>query len=99
MPRAAGHRMGSEALACRRSASVAPTVKAEAPEATGVPLMTPVAGSSDRPRGSAPEMTPQVYGTLPPLAVRMAEQGADWIPVCRWEAGRSSRSGPAPRSR
>ena len=52
--------------------SVTCTVKL-APLPVGVPLLTPVAGFQLRPAGTLPEMTDQMYGGVPPTAIRLAE--------------------------
>jgi hypothetical protein len=49
-------------------ASVACTVKLLVATAVGVPVMAPVVALSARPAGSAPLVTDQVYGVLPPVA-------------------------------
>ena len=49
-------------------ASVTRIVTLEGPAVVGVPEMTP-AVDSDRPGGSAPAVTVNVYGAVPPLAV------------------------------
>ena len=60
-------------LAVADVASVTWTVKALAPALPlGVPEMTPVAGASERPAGSAPWVMDQVYGVVPPVAVSVA---------------------------
>ena len=47
------------------------TVNAPGPP-VGVPAMAPVEGFSARPAGSAPEVTLQVYGGVPPEPARVA---------------------------
>ena len=43
------------------------------PDADGVPLRIPVAGSSVRPGGKVPESSVQAKGGLPPEAVNVTE--------------------------
>ena len=50
--------------------SVTCTVKFDVPAAEGVPVMLPAA-LSDRPAGSEPALTAQLYGNVPPLAARV----------------------------
>ena len=50
--------------------SVASTVTVDGPVPVGVPLMMPLLGSRVRPAGSVPELTDQLYGAAPPVAVR-----------------------------
>ena len=52
--------------------SVTWTVKLEVPAADGVPLITP-ADDSVRPAGSAPAVTDQAKGGVPPVAVNVCE--------------------------
>ena len=52
--------------AARPSASVAVRAKLNGPLAVGVPVTTPVAGSSRSPGGSAPAVTANVVGPRPP---------------------------------
>ena len=55
--------------------SVTLIVKVNVPSASGVPLMVSefaVLVPSDKPVGSAPEATDQVYGPEPPLAFNVA---------------------------
>ena len=49
--------------------SVAVTVKVNVPAVVGVPEMRPPLVSGDNPVGSAPAVTLNVYGPVPPLAV------------------------------
>ena len=51
--------------------SVAVTVKLKPPAAVGVPLMLPALDSVN-PAGRLPPVTANVYGPMPPLAVRMS---------------------------
>ena len=51
--------------------SVAVIVKAVEPAAVGVPEITPVAASSERPGGKSP-ITENVYGGVPPVPVTWA---------------------------
>jgi hypothetical protein len=48
--------------------SVTPTEKVMLPAVVGVPVIAPFA-ASDRPAGSEPLLTVNVYGAVPPLAV------------------------------
>jgi hypothetical protein len=48
--------------------SATATVKLPVPAVVGVPLMTPVAGSMDRPAGREPELMDHVSGGVPPEA-------------------------------
>ena len=48
------------------------TVNVDVPVAAGVPVMAPV-GDSDRPVGSEPAVSAQLYGGTPPLAASEAE--------------------------
>lgn len=52
--------------------SVTLAVKANVPSVVGVPLMRPEEESVS-PGGSAPVVSPKVYGAMPPDAVRVAE--------------------------
>jgi hypothetical protein len=54
------------AVAGGAALSFAWIVKLEFPAAPGVPRMTPVDGSRDKPAGNAPALTDQVYGGVPP---------------------------------
>jgi hypothetical protein len=47
-------------------ASVASTVNVNEPDAVGVPLIVPVDVPSERPVGSAPDVTVKVIGVVPP---------------------------------
>jgi len=47
--------------------------------AVGVPLMIPVAGSSDNPLGIVPETRENVNGTIPPVVINWNEYGT---PIC-----------------
>ena len=51
------------------SASVTPTVNAYVPTDVGVPDRSPESASRVRPGGSEPEVTDQVYGVMPPVAL------------------------------
>jgi hypothetical protein len=53
--------------------SVTLTVKLDVPVVVGVPEITPVLGVSLSPAGRVPTEIDQVYGTLPPVAVSVAE--------------------------
>jgi hypothetical protein len=53
--------------------SVTVTVKVDIPLAVGVPEIVPVADPSVSPAGRLPEVMDQVYGWVPPLAVRVCE--------------------------
>ena len=48
--------------------SVTFAVKLNEPEVVGVPEIVPVAADSVKPVGSAPELTLQLYGVVPPVA-------------------------------
>lgn len=61
--------------------------------ALGVPLITPLVEASDRPAGSEPPVTDQLYGGVPPAAPRAAEYGAPTCPVV--SDGGESMSGGA----
>lgn len=49
------------------------TVNEKLPVWLGVPLIWPVEAFIVRPGGKEPEVTDQVYGAVPPLAVNVAE--------------------------
>src|ERR1700690_1352821 len=49
------------------------TVKVLVPETVGVPAIAPLAVLSDSPGGSDPLSMAQAYGSVPPLAVSVAE--------------------------
>jgi hypothetical protein len=55
-------------------------VKVELPAVVGVPDSTP-AELSVRPAGREPEFTDQVYGVVPPVAVRVTEYGTPTVPA------------------
>lgn len=61
------------------SESCARTVKVNAPAVVAVPEMAPVAGFSDKPGGSVPSVTLQVYGGEPPVATSDSEYAT---PAC-----------------
>src|ERR1041384_7266843 len=48
-----------------------------------MPLITPVDGFRATPAGTVPEVMDQVYGAVPPAAVRVAEYGAPAAPPGR----------------
>ncbi len=48
------------------------TVKLEVPVVVGVPEITPVPAARVSPAGNVPLATDQVYGGVPPVAVRVA---------------------------
>ncbi len=48
-------------------------MKLEVPWVVGVPEITPVVAFSASPAGRLPDEIDQVYGVVPPLAVRVAE--------------------------
>jgi hypothetical protein len=52
--------------------SVTSAVKLNDPAVVGVPEIVPLAAASVRPGGSAPELTLQLYGAMPPVAVKVA---------------------------
>jgi hypothetical protein len=54
------------------SASVTVAVKLAVPLEVGVPAMTPVAGTRVIPAGRWPVVMDQVYGPVPPVALRRA---------------------------
>jgi hypothetical protein len=49
------------------------TMKVKVPSAVGVPEITPVEVLRERPGGSDPPATDQMYGVSPPVAIRVAE--------------------------
>jgi hypothetical protein len=51
--------------------SVACTLKAEVPDEVGVPVIAPVEAFRLNPGGSAPELTFQEYGVVPPAAATL----------------------------
>ena len=53
--------------------SVAVTVNEKVPAVVGVPLIWPLVKLSVRPAGSAPLVTAQLYGVVPPLAASVVE--------------------------
>jgi hypothetical protein len=61
------------------AASVARTVKLEFPTPDGVPLIVPSAARLN-PAGNEPLATTQVYGGVPPLALRAAEYAVPTLP-------------------
>ena len=67
-------------------ASVAVTVKECVPLPVGVPLISPVAVLIVRPAGSAPSVTANVIGDLPPETFSGSEYGVPVVPA-RSEAG------------
>ena len=64
--------MLSALLAVCPTPSVTLTVKFAVPVAVGAPLSAPVALFRVTPAGSAPEITLQEYGAVPPVAVKEA---------------------------
>ena len=50
--------------------SVTVAVKLTIPAVVGFPVTAPVPVLSDSPTGSEPELTENVYGDVPPLAIR-----------------------------
>jgi hypothetical protein len=50
------------------------------PDVVGVPPITPVAEFNVKPGGSEPVFTDQVYGSVPPVAVKVAEYGTFTVP-------------------
>ena len=62
------------------SASVTVTVKSVVPVPVGVPEMSPVAGCSLSPAGSAPAVIDQVYLGMPPAAASVAEYNVPTVP-------------------
>jgi len=54
-------------------ASLTWAVKLKVPAPVGIPLITPLPGFSDKPAGREPLAIDQVYGSVPPLAVNVAE--------------------------
>jgi hypothetical protein len=60
--------MDSARLAVAEFASVTCTVKLYVPATVGVPLIAPVVLFRLRPDGRDPDVTPHVYGVLPPDA-------------------------------
>ncbi len=63
--------MDSACAAVAELASVTCTVKLLVPAADGVPLITPVPLFNVNPDGSVPALIPQLYGVLPPAAVKV----------------------------
>jgi hypothetical protein len=59
-------------VAVTELASVAVTVKSYAPAADGVPLIAPVVEPKDRPVGSAPALTENAIGAVPPLVATVS---------------------------
>jgi hypothetical protein len=53
--------------------SITLTVKLNVPAVVGVPEIVPLAATSVRPAGNAPELMLQVSGVVPPLAVSWEE--------------------------
>ena len=60
------------AIAGRACESCTCTMKAEVPDAVGVPAIAPVLLFRVTPAGKLPEITLQVYGGMPPLAESVA---------------------------
>jgi hypothetical protein len=54
--------------------SVAVTVKVVVPDAVGVPVMEPVAGTRLSPAGRDPEVTDHVTGAVPPVDAKVAPE-------------------------
>ena len=54
-------------VAVASSASVTRTAKENAPTVVGVPLIRPVEAFSVSPGGSAPELSANPYGAVPPM--------------------------------
>jgi hypothetical protein len=54
------------------SASVTVAVKLAVPLVVGVPAMIPVAGTRVSPAGRLPVVIDQLYGPVPPVALRVA---------------------------
>jgi hypothetical protein len=69
----------AEAEVAGEPESVTLIVKLKVPAFVGVPEIIPVVADSARPLGKAPEVTPQLYGAVPPFAVSVVEYT---LPVC-----------------
>lgn len=69
------------AVAGGAALSLAWTVKLEFPAAAGVPRMTPVDGSRDKPAGNEPALTDQVYGGVPPEPLSVWEYAIPTMPA------------------
>jgi hypothetical protein len=76
----------ADLLNARVELSEAAMLKVKEPEVVGVPERVPVVASSARPAGSFPDPTLQVYGAVPPVAVKATEYGESILPAGR-EAG------------
>jgi hypothetical protein len=70
--------------------SVTMAVKLNDPAVVGVPEIVPLAVASVRPAGSVPALTLQLYGAVPPVAVKVREYGfwavppgKELIKICR----------------
>ena len=50
-----------------------------------MPVIAPVAESKDKPSGSVPDCNDQLYGFVPPVAVRVAEYATPTFPLCKAE--------------
>ena len=70
---AAAIEMLSDCVMVLFAASLTCTVNEELPDAVGVPESTPVDAARLKPAGSAPTVTLQVYGLVPPLACKVAK--------------------------
>ncbi len=61
--------------------SVTSAVKLNDPAVVGVPEIVPLAAARVRPAGSAPSLTFQSYGAVPPVTVKVAEYAFWSIPA------------------
>jgi hypothetical protein len=68
-------------VAVTDAASVTWTRNTAVPSVVGVPTMTPVSGFNDRPAGSDPEVTDQLYGIVPPVALISCEYATPTSPA------------------
>ena len=62
------------------AASVTRTVNDTVPAVVGVPEITPVDAAKLNPAGSAPALTLQLYGVVPPLACSVVEYAVPAVP-------------------
>jgi hypothetical protein len=71
------------AVAVAEVESVTLTVNEDVPVDVGVPEICPVFAFNARPAGREPALTFQVYGDVPPIAIRTAVlEYATWITPC-----------------
>ncbi len=75
----------AEAVCAGLPLSLAVAVKLDIPLAVGTPEIVPVDDASVKPWGSFPEVIDHTYGVVPPVALRVFENGAPIVTAGRVE--------------